>query len=162
MKKRQTDNEFVDGGVIHECYDTEAHRKIGSIELKKFHCVFSLLAFDEPSLLGNRVYCLDAVLENGVVKGGLEWYCRGDGEKVAFEAEPSFMDKLQDIVAKYDLAQYNGCTNIVSGLPDMYGSKLDIGYESGEYIYAHNNEDCFLSLKMMEESVELFKLFCGE
>ena len=157
MENRQMNDECVDGGVLHKFDD--AHRIIECTELTAFHCVFSLLALAEPGMLGNRVYRVDAVLENGVVKGQLDWYCCGDGERVPFEAEPSFMDKLQEIVAKYDLAQHNGFTHTVNGLPDMYGAKLDIRYGSDESIYAYNNEDCFLPMKMMEESVELFKVF---
>ncbi len=162
MEKRRSGDECIEDGIIYENHCEDARRKIESNELIKFHCVFSLLALAEPSLLGNRVYRLDAVLEKGVVKCCVDWHCEGDGEKTNFEAEPLFMNKLQEIVARYDLAKYNGYTRTVSGLPDMYGSKLDIIYESGEYIYAHDNEDCFLPMEMMEESVELFMEFCGE
>ena len=159
--KRITSDECIDGGVSCNCHGVDSPKKIKSTELIRFHCVFSLLALAETSLLGDRVYTLDAALENGVVKGSLDWYCNGEGEKTTFEADPSFMIKLQEIVAKYDLAQHNGYTHIVSGLPDMYGSKLDIRYDSGECIYAHDNEDCFLPMEMMEESAKLFGGFCG-
>ena len=160
MKRSLMNDEAIDGGVIHNYHNVNAPRKIESTELIKFHCVFSLLDLAEPSFLGNRVYRLDAELENQTVKGCLDWYCNGDGEKTSFEADPSFMNKLQAIVAKYNLAQHNGYTYTVNGLPDMYGAKLDIQYKNGEYIYAHNNEDCFLSMEMMEESVKLFIEFC--
>lgn len=160
MKIRKKREECIDGGVVHNCYDVDAPRTIESTELIEFHCVFSLLSLVEPSPLGRRVYRLDAVLENGVVKCCLDWHCGGNGEKTAFEAEPPFMNKLQDIVVKYNLVKHNGYTHVVSGLPDMFGAKIDIRYGSGEYIYSHNNQDCFLPMEMMEESVQLFSEFC--
>ena len=69
------------------------------------------------------------------------------------------MTSLQEIVSKYDFAQYNGYISKVSGLPHMYGAKLDIKYASGERIYAHDNQDCFISLDAMNELVELFSSY---
>ncbi len=155
-------SDYVDGGVSYKSFKADTHRKIECNKLIKFHCVFSLLAFEETSILGARVYTLEAVLENGAVKGSIDWYCFGEGEKFTFEAEPSFMDGLQKIIVKYDLEKHDGHIYIANALPDMYGSKLDIRYDSGEYIYAHNNEECFLSMDMMEELVKLFELFCNK
>lgn len=160
MEKSKNSNQCMDGGVINKSNCDKTRSKIEDSKIIKLNCVFSLLAMPESSLLGNRVYSLDAVLESGIVKGRLNWYCCGEGEKYTFESEPSFMDKLQEIVAKYDLAKHNGYTYIVNGLPDMYGAKIDIRYESGEYIYAHNNEECFLPMEMMEETVKLFRKVC--
>ncbi len=156
----KTSNEHIDGGVVCKGHCVNTQSKTEPTELIKFHCVFSLLALTEPSFLGSRVYSLDAVVEDGIVKGCLDWYCEGEGEKTTFESNLSFMTKLQKIISKYNLSQHNGCVNIISGLPDMYGFKLDIVYKNGEYIYAHNNEDCFLPIEMMEESVKLFKSAC--
>ena len=72
------------------------------------------------------------------------------------------MTSLQEIVSKYDFAQYNGYISKVSGLPHMYGAKLDIKYASGESIYAHDNQDCFISLDAMNELVELFSSYAME
>ncbi len=135
MKRRKTRDECIEGGVVHNCYDVDAPRKIKSTQLIEFHCVFSLLALADPCFLGNRVYQMDAVLENGVVKGYLDWYCGGEGEQMIFEADPSFMDQLYAIVVEYDFVQYNGYVHTVSGFPNMYGAKLDIRYDRGEYIY---------------------------
>lgn len=44
----------------------------------------------------------------------------------------------------------------------MYGAKLDIKYASGESIYAHDNQDCFISLDAMNELVELFSSYAME
>lgn len=157
---RKNSDECIEGGVVHNYCDANAPRKIESTELIRFHCVFSLLSLVDTGFLGNRVYTLDAYLENGIVKGYLNWHCGGEGEKTTFETELSFMNKLHKIVDEYDLAKHNGYVRTVSGLPEMYGAKLDIGYAGGEYIYAHNNQDCFLSMEMMEETVKLFMGVC--
>ena len=67
-----------------------------------------------------------------------------------------YFDELQQIVEKYDLAQYNGQFYTVSGLPPDYGVKLEILYDSGEKIRCSNNQSCFLSIEVMEELVSLF------
>ena len=63
-----------------------------------------------------------------------------------------------NIVSKYDFAQYNGYSSRVSGLPAMYGAKLDIRYKSDESIYAYDNQNCFISLDAIKEMVSLFNM----
>ena len=75
---------------------------------------------------------------------------------IDFTADTSFMTSLQELVSKYNFAQYNGYISKVSGLPDMYGAKLDINYASGESIYAHDNQDCFIPFEAIEEFVSFF------
>ena len=67
------------------------------------------------------------------------------------------MTNLQEIVSKYNFAQYNGYISKVSGLPDMYGAKIDIKYASGESIYAHDNQDWFIPFEAIEELVRIFE-----
>lgn len=80
----------------------------------------------------------------------------GAGDKSEFEADLSFMTKLQDIVSKYDFAQYNGYSHHVSGLPDMYGECIDIKYASGESIYASDNQSGFIPFEAIKNLVKLF------
>ena len=80
----------------------------------------------------------------------------GAGDKSEFEADSSFMTKLQDIVSKYDFAQYNGYSHHVSGLPDMYGECIDIKYASGESIYASDNQSGFIPFEAIKNLVKLF------
>jgi len=147
----------VDGGVIHNCKNSTAPKAIRSTEITEFHCVFSLYAVVDPGSLGSRVYSLDAVLDNSIVKGSMNWYDRTDSDHFVFDATPVFLEKLQQAVAKHNLAQHNGYVYTVSGLPDMYGAKLDIVYQSGEAIYANDNQDCFLSMEAMEDLVKVFR-----
>ena len=76
---------------------------------------------------------------------------------IDFTADTSFMTSLQELVSKYNFAQYNGYISKVSGLPDMYGAKIDIAYASGESIFAHDNQDCFIPFEAIEGLVEIFE-----
>lgn len=148
-----------DGGVRKYNSGADAPKSINSSEIISFNCKFSLfsLVLEEESELDGKVYTLSADLENESVICKAKWRNRfGDGETKEFKTNVSFMAKLQEIASKYNLAQHNGYTSTVSGLPDMYGAKLDIEYSSGESIYAYDNQDNFLSLDAMEELVALF------
>ena len=100
---------------------------------------------------------MSATLEDGTVKAKMDWHDRsGNGDKTEFEADVSFMSKLQEIVSKYNLAQHNGYSHRVSGLPDMYGECIDIKYTSGESIHASDNQSGFLPFEAIKEIVQLF------
>ena len=148
-----------DGRVKRFVSGENAPKTIASEEIISFNCEFSLVTavLEEESGLDGRLYKLSAVLENETVNCKVKCYDRfGDGENKDFTAEASFMTKLRDIVAKYNFAQHNGYSHEISGLPDMYGSKINIKYESGESIYAYDNQDCFIQFEAMKELVELF------
>ena len=66
------------------------------------------------------------------------------------------MVRLQEIVAYHDFAQYNGYSHTVSGLPDMYGERIDIVYASGERIYVHDNQSGFLGREAQKKLIALF------
>lgn len=148
-----------DGGVKKYNSGEDSPKNIESSEILSFACKFSLFALysDGQSELDGRIYTLSADLENESVVCKAKWRNRfGDGETKEFKTDASLMTKLQEIVSKYNFAQHNGYSSTVSGLPDMYGAKLDIKYLSGESIYAYDNQDNFLSLDAMEELVALF------
>ena len=151
---QNTDN--VDGGVVKR-YWADAPKIIESTEITEFHCVISLIASDDTDSLGNRVYTLDAVLDNGKVLVKYDWYQRqGDCDKAEYTADPDFLVHLQEIVAEYNFAQYNGYYHSVSGLPNMYGEKLNILYSGGEQIYVHDNQSGFLPHEAVKELILLF------
>ena len=146
-----------DGGVRNDSsYD--APKVIESNLIIAFQCEFSALALSEDdTYLSGKNYQLEARLKDGAVKGRYHSYGRYDErEDAIFAADHSFMHKVQEIVEKYDFAQYNGTSITVSGLPDQYGVCLQITYASGESIYAGNNQECFLPLEAMEELEALF------
>ena len=149
----------IDGGVVTRNSGEDSPKVIESTEIISFVCELSFIAtvFDEENELEGKVYKMSAVLEDNTVKVKIDWRDRsGDGNTSEFEANISFMTKLQAIVSKYDLAQHNGYTHRVSGLPDMYGEYIDIKYASGESIYAHDNQSGFLSTDALVELIELF------
>lgn len=152
--QRQAD--AVDGGVVQR-YDTDAPKVIKSGEILTFRCVISLLASYETDGLGNRVYQLDAACEDGAVKVKYDWYDRHGGrDSGAYTAEADFMARLQEIVSGYDFARHNGYYHAVSGLPAMYGEKLDIVYASGERIHVHDNQSGFLQPEAEKALILLF------
>ncbi len=154
---RETDD--IDGGVKTYNSGENSPKVIESTEIISFEFEVSLynIVLEEESELVGRNYKLNAVLEDGAVKSKIKWRDRaGDGEEHDFTTDASFMTNLQEIVSKYNFAQYNGYISKVSGLPDMYGAKIDINYESGESIYAYNNQDCFIPFEAIEELVEIF------
>ena len=157
--RRNTDD--IDGGVKTYNSGADSPKVIESTEIVSFKCEFSLLAavLEEESELNGRIYTLDAELDDGTVKCKIGFYGRESSSvPKEFTADASFMTSLQEIVSKYDFAQHNGYISKVSGLPHMYGAKLDIKYASGESIYAYDNQDCFLPFDAMKELVELFNL----
>ncbi len=156
---RETDD--IDGGVKTYNSGEDSPKVVESTEIVSFKCEFSLLAAvsEEESELDGKIYTLDAEQDNGTVKCKIDWYGREDSRVPReFSADASFMTSLHEIVSKYDFAQYNGFESVVSGLPHMYGAKLDIKYASGESIYAYDNQDCFLPFGAMKELVELFNI----
>jgi len=151
--------DIIDGGVKTYNSGKDSPKVIESTEIISFECEASLytVVLEEESELDGKNYKLSAVLEDGNVKAEIKWRDRsGDGEEHTFTADASFMTRLQEIAAKYNFAQHNGYISKVSGLPDMYGAKLDIKYASGESIYGYDNQDCFISFDAMKELVELF------
>ena len=156
-QKKTTEEPMEDGGVRNDTsYD--APKVIESNLIISFQCEFSALAIpEEDTYLSGKNYQLEAVLRDGAVKGRYHSYGRyNEREDGNFAADHSYMYRLQEIVAKYDFAQYNGTSITVSGLPEMYGVSLQIVYASGERIDASNNQECFLPVAAMEELEMLF------
>ena len=151
--KPSHDTDDIDGGVQHSV-DTNAPKTITSTQIISFHCEFSStdLMLDSSPIAG-RYHTLQVTQTGGSyeARGGGTVYNEGE-----FKPDEAFFKALQQIVAKYDLAQYNGKSYTVSGLPPDRGAKLDIRYASGESIYASNNQNCFIPLEAMEELVDLF------
>jgi len=161
MKKQHISDDCIDGGVVKYSSGDDAPKVIESTEISRFCCEISLLAVSDPGDLGNCVYTFEAERKDERVLCRYEWY-GSDSGKHTFETDPSILDDLQKIVAGYDLAQYNGYCRSVSGLPDMYGDRLSVEYESGEQIYASDNESGFLPLDVAYDLRVLFSKASGE
>ncbi len=151
------DTDCIDGGVVTHNAGENAPKVIESTEITDFSCEISLIAHLDVCGLENSIYKLEAALKDGTVTGSIERKDRnGHHEDLRVEAKAPFMQDLQSIVAKYDLAQYNGFYHHVSGLPNLYGAILDIRYASGEAVHAHDNQSCFLPVEAVKELVDLF------
>lgn len=154
FRKKHTCDE--DGGV-QKRIDRNAPKIIVSENIIAFDCVFSTVALADDIQIEHGIYTLSARLRDGAVRGEYKMRTRHDaGEQFLFRESHSFMKKLQHIVKTYDFAKYNGVEYSVSGLPDMYGARIHIGYASGESIYASDNQSNFLPIEAMTELVELF------
>jgi len=151
--------EYEEDGGVKDSSNYDAPKTISSTEITAFHCDFSAMDItEEDSPLSGYVYQLNEKLENGSVKGSYHFHDYYDAqEDKAFEADASFMAALQRLVTEYDLAQHNGHSVSVAGLPDSFGANLQISYASGESICADDNQDCFLSLPAMEALEALFR-----
>lgn len=155
-RRSARNSDDIDGGVVKR-YWADAPKVIESTEITEFHGEISLLASCETDGLGHRVYRLDAVVRDCEVLVKYGWYDRqGKSDKAEYKADADFMVRLQEIVAAYDFAQYNGYYHTVSGLPDMYGETLHIIYASGERIDVHDNQSGFLPLQAEQALIMLF------
>jgi len=155
-KHRGNNTDDVDGGVVTRESGDDAPKVIESTEINTFECIISLLSQWDPGELKRRVYTFSAELKDEKVFCSCKW--RGDGsDSFSFESDISFLKSLQNIVSEYDFAQYNGFYHSVSGLPNMYGDRISIVYESGEEIYASDNQSGFLP---NDAAFDLVKLFC--
>ena len=157
QKTSEQDTDDIDGGVrINNNYD--APKKIESTEIKSFYCEFSnLTMMNEDTFLKNRVYQLEACLKDGIVQGSYKIYGSGESQEEIFEAETDFLTDVQKIIEEHNLAENNGLSYMVSGLPEQFGAVLEVEYESGERIYASHNQDNFLSIEVMEALDLLFR-----
>ncbi|MBE6572082.1 MAG: hypothetical protein E7656_07540 [Ruminococcaceae bacterium] len=155
-KNKSTDH--IDGGVKKYTSGDDAPKVVESTEIISFVCEISLFSLcDLKEEISGRKYKMTAVLEDDAVMGKLDWHNRyNERETLVFAADVSFMEKLQNIVAKHDLAKHNGYLSHVSGLPDMYGASINISYASGEEISASDNQDNFLSVPAIEDLIDLF------
>lgn len=143
-----------DGGKNHYT-DTEAPKVIESTQIVSFSCTFSTMDIaEEGSPVAGKIFTL-------TVESGNGGYAVRSRESVyldrSFTTDPAFFEVLQQIVSKYNLAQYNGTVCSVAGLPPDYGAELTILYASGERIHTFDNESCFLPIQAIEELAELFE-----
>lgn len=147
----------IDGGVQDDT-NYDAPKAIESTQIIAFCCDFSAFEMDEKDTrLAGQAYQLEARLKDGAVKGSYYAYTRFGGEKKLFSTSHGFMSALQKVVAEYGLAQHNGLSYRVSGLPEDCGAVLSVTYASGESIHASDNQSCFLSVAAMEALEALFR-----
>lgn len=147
----------VDGGVRHY-YDEGAPKSIDSHVITCFSCEGKYTLTDE---LGNENairYVAHAKLEGETVLCTYKMFDRfGYSGNLKFVSDGAIMKDLYKLFAKHNLAQYNGISYTVSGLPEGYGAEIGIDFESGEHVYSHNNQSCFLSDEFGVELGEIMR-----
>lgn len=145
-------------GYVKDSSDKNAPKKIESGEIERFSLTFSTLSWADEEYFHEGIYSLEAENKDGKVYVicNFDPY-DGQRETKEYKTDILFLRHLDELVKKYDLASHNGRSVFVSGLPDMYGEKIDILYKSGENIYAVDNQDGFVGRDCI---YEVYRLFC--
>lgn len=141
-------------GGTSDYSDPKAPKAITSTVITAFSCRISLLSLDlmDDPLLTEPYYALRAERQDGQVQCTRET----PEESISFTEDTAFLEDLRSIVTQYDLAQFNGHSRETHGLPDDFGVSLRIDYDSGESIYAADNQNMFLPLGAVRDLVLLF------
>ncbi len=139
----------VCGGTT-DSTNPNAPKTIESDEITSFSGLIALKSYDLREFRGLTQYEYELTAK----KDGDTVACTRNGEE--FTADPAFLEDLQAFVKKYDLAQYNGIWRETHGLPEFFGTELNVEYVSGERIAASDNSDQFLPMEAVTELVALF------
>lgn len=143
----------MDGGVRHRV-DTDAPKVIRSEVITEFSCKFSATdRCTEDTPIAGGIFTLYAGERTGYLQIRGRDAIAGEW---SFFPDEAFFRQLQELVTRYDLAQFNGQYYTVSGLPPDLGMQLQIHYASEESISASNNQSTFLPLEALEDLVALF------
>lgn len=103
----------------------------------------------ESKIEGNRLH----IISNGGNIGARD----GSGFKLDYYVEDtSFMNKLQEIVIKYNISRGNGHEIHGNGLPTGYGDTITVIYDSGEKIYKYSNQSFNLTDRAQEAIYDAF------
>lgn len=161
IRESETEEIIIDHSV------DDAPKTIESHDLITFICEFTTEKIDGKIKVPAGTYQLEARLESthdgDIVKGIYRFGDFDDMEGVGavFEASPAFMEKLQMIVAKNDLAKENGRHLITEGQPEDSGASYYLEYADGEYVSAGDNAENFITTDTMAELYELFYVESG-
>ena len=146
------------GGVRHSI-SAAVPKSVDSKDIVAFRCRFSLrfmTASAEDGFCG--LFDLAAGKKDGRVECRFlhAMTAKSDVNEV-FDASDGFLAALDEIIKDEDLASYNGTFYSVSGLPDMFGSRLSVEYASGERIDTSNNQSVHLPLSALRRIRDLFE-----
>ena len=148
--------EVPEDGGHHSYTDVDAPKEIVSTELTGLNCD-CVVEDDENEIYGR--YCLEVKKEDGSIRGSYE-FREADSPLNSivfpFETGDAFMDRLEEIIRRHDIAQYNGIHEETIGIADEYGFSFDAAYASGEEISCSDNAASLLSLEFVRELAELF------
>jgi len=142
-------------GYEQDNSDPDAPKTVESKQIISIDCWFSTMDAAEPGVMGNHIYQLQAALQDGAVQGSCT--VRDTGQEQSFRESHSFLNQVYELVDRYDIAQLNGHSIEVKGLPGDYGVDLQIWFASGESITVCDNQDCVLPDGFMDELLALFE-----
>ncbi|MBO4950952.1 MAG: hypothetical protein J6E38_08070 [Clostridia bacterium] len=156
---KQTEEIYEDilDGYRDDRSNVNAHKQVASSLIENFSLEFSTLSYADEEYFRTGIYSLEA--KRNDIKAFVRYeFDSYDGESRTWELETDsdFLKELDGIVKTYDLASFNGKNVFVSGLDAMYGDRIDILYQSGETIYASDNQDGFVPYEALREIHELF------
>ncbi|WP_408070563.1 hypothetical protein [Butyrivibrio sp. JL13D10] len=154
--------EDTDDGYTVNNSNKDASKKIKSSKITSFFCNFSTLYDEDTMTLGKKQWKLRADFDGKTVKGSYAAFDSDSEDERRFEADEKFMGDLLDIILQYDIASYNGIDTETQGISDEYGATLGVMFESGENIYASNNEENFIPIEAEEAFVQLFASACAK
>lgn len=112
---------------------------------------------------GGRGYSLNATKENDkliISASGGSPSGRRDGTyfRIRLETEEfSILEKLQEIIEKYNVSNNNGYCLHVDGLPGGIGDQIHVEYESKEKIYKVSNQHPTVSDEAAKEFYDTFR-----
>lgn len=143
-------SEPVCGGT-EDNTDPNAPKTVEDTRIASFSFSASTFGSQNDLLIPKR-YEFSAAREGDVVN----CTCARNGNEHAFTADPSFMDELQDVVARYDFAAGNGVDRFTAGLPDDFGGTFKVEYAGGERIYFSDNQSIFCPDDAVADLARLF------
>ena len=137
----------IDGGT-RICHDTDAPKDIFSHEILRFSCRFSSSSLlEEDTNLTSGLFHFTAEKREEGVETSVSVLHSRRGEINQAKMRPScFLEEINGILQKHDIARFNGLYYKVSGLPDFFGASVSVTYASGETLDCYNNQDPFLPL----------------
>ena len=121
------------GGVTDRT-DHSAPKVIGS---KQISAVVASFWLRDEEGRGTR-WTLSAKKDSS---GGVSVRVEGSVKEEA-QAESSFLDAVQEVIDRFELAKLNGIDRVTAGLPPAYSPTwLSVDYASGERLYFQMNGD---------------------
>ena len=150
------EEDVVEDGGHFSNTDVNAPKKIESTQLTGIEC--DCFVEDSENEVFGR-YCLNAQAEGGSVKGRFEFREMDDplvSVGFPFETDAGFMDRLDEILRRYDAAQYNGIYEEEIGIDPEHSFSFRAVYASGEEISCHDNAAPCFPLELMKELADLF------
>ena len=121
------------GGVT----DRTDHSAPKVIESKQISSIFASFWIQDEEGRGTR-WKLSARREGS---GGVSVSVEGAVREQA-QADSAFLDAVQKIIDRFELAKLNGIDRVTAGLPPAYSpTRLSVDYASGERLYFQMNGD---------------------